>query len=130
MYSNILHLYIYDTANEVQNRLDNFTNNGPNVLKPDIVEGLIDVLDHQNVLVQLFRTARDKLQQSNIPEFKVRLFNIVGSTQHELPTVDTIGAIVFDSGPETEAEFGIIGEAHSGEPQRINRLYPRYMELH
>ncbi|PWA34487.1 hypothetical protein CTI12_AA618590 [Artemisia annua] len=125
-----LQLYIYDTDNEVKNRLENFTNNGQNSLRPDIVEGLIELLDHNNALVQLFRTARDKLQDADLPEFRVRLFNVIGSVQHELPTADAIGAIVFDSGPETEADFDIIIEAHSGEPQRINRLYPCYMALH
>ncbi|PWA68283.1 nucleic acid-binding, OB-fold protein [Artemisia annua] len=105
-------------------------NNGHNVLRQDIGEGLIDLLDHHNALVQLFRTARDKLQEADVPEFKVRLFSVIGSAQHELPTADAIGAIVFDSGPETEAEFDIIVEAHSGEPQRISRLYPCYMALH
>ena len=125
-----LQLYIYDTENEVRNRLDNFTTNGQNALRPDIVEGLIQLLDHHNALVQLFRTARDKLQDMDLPEFKVRLFNVAGSAQHELPTADEVGAIVFDSGPETEPDFDIIIEAHSGEPQRINRLYPCYMALH
>lgn len=36
-----LQLYIYDTCNEVANRLANFQNNGMNVLRPEIVEGLI-----------------------------------------------------------------------------------------
>ncbi|PWA97527.1 nucleic acid-binding, OB-fold protein [Artemisia annua] len=76
------------------------------------------------------RTARDKLREADVPEFKVRLFNVVGSAQHELPTADAIGAIVFDAGAETDAEFDIIVETHSGEPQRISRLYPCYMALH
>ncbi|PWA64669.1 helitron helicase-like domain-containing protein [Artemisia annua] len=108
-----LQLYIYDTDNEVRNRLEHFTSNGQNPLRQDIVEGLIEILDHHNALVQLFRIARDKLQDMELPEFKVRLFNVVGSAQHELPTADDIGAIVFDSGPETEPEFDIIVEVHS-----------------
>ncbi|PWA73350.1 DNA binding protein [Artemisia annua] len=125
-----LQLYIYDTDSEVKNRLENFTNNGEDILRQDIVEGLIQLLDHNNALVQLFRTARDKLRDADVPEFKIRLFNVVGSVQYELPTADMIGAIVFDSGPETEADFDIVVEAHSGEPQRISRLYPCYMALH
>ena len=125
-----LQLYIYDTDNEVRNRLQNFLGNTKDPLREDIVEGLIQILDHHNALVQLFRTARDKLMDADLPEFKVRLFNVVGSAQHELPTADEVGAIVFDSGPETEPEFDIIIEAHSGEPQRISRLYPCYMALH
>ena len=54
-----LHLYIYDTANEVDNRLGHFQNDRRNVLGRDIVEGLIDFLDHNNALIRLFKTARD-----------------------------------------------------------------------
>ena len=125
-----LQLYTYDTDNEVRNRLDSFTRDGITTLRADIVEGLIHLLDHHNALVQLFRTARDKLQEVDVPEFKIRLYSVVGSAQHELPTGDSVGAVVFDVGPETEAEFDIIVEAHSGEPQRISRLYPCYMALH
>ncbi|PWA53249.1 nucleic acid-binding, OB-fold protein [Artemisia annua] len=65
------------------------------------------------VSVQLFRTARDKLRGTNVPEFKVKLFSVVGSAQHELPTADCIGAIVFEDGPESESEFDIVIETHS-----------------
>ncbi|PWA50157.1 hypothetical protein CTI12_AA474270 [Artemisia annua] len=56
-----LQLYIYDTQNEVQNRMDQFTSSGTNPLDPQTVEGLIEFLDTHNELVQVFRTARDKL---------------------------------------------------------------------
>ncbi|PWA59616.1 hypothetical protein CTI12_AA390180 [Artemisia annua] len=54
-------LYIYDTDNEVTNRLNHFGPNAARVLRADVVEGLIQFLNHNNALVQLFRTARDKL---------------------------------------------------------------------
>ncbi|GJY09513.1 hypothetical protein Tco_0377698 [Tanacetum coccineum] len=38
----------------------------------DIVEGLIELLDNHNALVQLFRTAHEKLLDSEVPPFKVR----------------------------------------------------------
>ncbi|PWA53339.1 hypothetical protein CTI12_AA445900 [Artemisia annua] len=122
-----LQLYLYDTDHEVDNRLNHFTNGGTTNLRRDVVEGLIRVLDEHNALVQLFRTARDKLWEADVPEFKVRLFSVVGSAQHELPTTDCIGAIVFEDGPQTESEFDIIIESHSGEPQRVNKLHPCYM---
>ncbi|PWA68488.1 hypothetical protein CTI12_AA308180 [Artemisia annua] len=68
---------------------------------------LITVLDSNNALVQLFRSARDKLQQHDIPEFKVRLFSIGKASQYEFPTADHIGAIVFDDSAETEADFDV-----------------------
>nr|GEV01017.1 DNA helicase [Tanacetum cinerariifolium] len=42
-----------------------------------INNGLIELLDNHNALVQLFRTARNKLDKANVPEFKVKLYNVV-----------------------------------------------------
>ncbi|PWA75257.1 hypothetical protein CTI12_AA242700 [Artemisia annua] len=81
-------------------------------LRPDIVENLIALLDEHNQLVQLFRTARDKMAEADIPEFKVRLFGYVSSRQHELPAGDSIGAIVFEGGPDVETEFDVVLEQH------------------
>ncbi|PWA64738.1 nucleic acid-binding, OB-fold protein [Artemisia annua] len=69
-------------------------------LREDVVEGLIDFFNHNNALVRLFRTARDKLREADIPNFQIRLFGVAGSNQYELPTADTIGAIVYEGGPE------------------------------
>ena len=56
-------LYIYDTYNEVQNRLKAFDCDGKNVkLDSKIVEGLIKMFDESNELVKLFRMARDKFE--------------------------------------------------------------------
>ncbi|GJW36068.1 hypothetical protein Tco_0058988 [Tanacetum coccineum] len=79
-----LQLYIYDTDNEVDNRLTHFGGDN-SVLRRDIVEGLIDLLDSHNALVQLFRTAREKLQDTHVPNFKVRLYNVIGAREYELP---------------------------------------------
>ncbi|GJZ93344.1 hypothetical protein Tco_0665409 [Tanacetum coccineum] len=63
----------------------------------------------------------------NVPEFKVKLYNVVGTRRYELPTPETIGAIVF--GGITETEFDLIVEEHSRIPQRVNKLHPCYMSL-
>ncbi|PWA44784.1 hypothetical protein CTI12_AA493250 [Artemisia annua] len=69
-------------------------------LRPEIVQGLIHVLDEHNELVRIFRTARDMLQAGNVPEFKIRLFAVAGARQYELPSGDSIGAIVYEGGPD------------------------------
>ncbi|PWA54050.1 hypothetical protein CTI12_AA386660 [Artemisia annua] len=97
--------------------------------RSEIVQGLIHLLDANNALVQLFRSARDKLVEANVPEFKIRLFGKVGSAQHELPTSDEIGAIVFEGGPESETDFDVVIQRHTGEPERVNKLHPTYMSL-
>ncbi|PWA87019.1 hypothetical protein CTI12_AA136210 [Artemisia annua] len=98
-------------------------------LRTDIVEGLIELLDEHNELVRLFRTARDKMADADIPRFKVHMFGVVGSKQHELPAGDSIGAIVFEGGTDVETDFDVIVEQSGGEPQRINKLNPSYMSL-
>ncbi|PWA47203.1 helitron helicase-like domain-containing protein [Artemisia annua] len=90
---------------------------------PEIVQGLIEFLDAHNELVQLFGTARDKCAEAEVPNFKVRLFNAKGSRNYELPTSDSLGAIVFDSGPTTEADYDVIIEYRDAPPKRINKLH-------
>ncbi|GJY26027.1 hypothetical protein Tco_0400753 [Tanacetum coccineum] len=95
----------------------------------DIVEGLIDLLDAHNALVQLFRTAREKFQDAHIPNFKVWLCNVIGAREYELPTGDMLGAIVYETGPKSDMDYYIVLEERSGYPQRVNKLHPSYMSL-
>ncbi|GJR87145.1 DNA helicase [Tanacetum coccineum] len=88
-----LQLYIYDTTNEVSHRMAHFGGENQSGLKREIVEGLIEFLDNHNALVQLFRTTRNKQMEADVPEFKVKLYNIIGTRCYDLPTPDTIGAI-------------------------------------
>ncbi|GKC56904.1 DNA helicase [Tanacetum coccineum] len=123
-----LQLYIYDTKNEVDNRMSHFGGDNSE-LRRDIVEGLIELLDNHNALVQLFRTAREKLLDSEVPPFKVKLFSVVGAHEYELPTGDMLGAIVYEPGPDTDMDFDIVIEQRIGQPQRVSKLHPSYMAL-
>ncbi|GJT95965.1 hypothetical protein Tco_1091483 [Tanacetum coccineum] len=121
-------LYIYDTDNEVDNCRSHFGGENSHLCR-DIFEGFIDMLDTPNALVQLFRTAREKLADTYVPNFKVRLYNVVGVREYELPTGDMLGAIVYEPGPETDMDYDIIIEERSGHPQRVNKLHSSYMSL-
>ncbi|GJW62962.1 DNA helicase [Tanacetum coccineum] len=124
-----LQLYIYDTENEVANRMSHFGGVDDSRLDPQIVEGLIHFLDAHNELVQLFRTARDKCREMDIPEFKIRLYNAEGARGYELPTSNTLGAMVFESGIKSKTDFDVIIEYKDGPLQRVNKLHPSYMSL-
>ncbi|PWA56155.1 hypothetical protein CTI12_AA415930 [Artemisia annua] len=69
------------------------------------------------------------MAEADIPQFKVRLFGVVGSRQHELPTDDSIGAIVFEGGPDVETDFDVVIEQHDRSLQRVNKLNASYMSL-
>ncbi|GJX66620.1 DNA helicase [Tanacetum coccineum] len=115
-----LQLYVYDTNNEVDNCMNHFGGQNSNLCS-DIVEGLIELLDTHNALVQLFRTAREKLADTHVPNFQVRLYNVVGAHEYELPTGDMLGAIVYEPGPETQMDYDIIIE------ERTGRLFQQYV---
>nr|GEX28965.1 DNA helicase [Tanacetum cinerariifolium] len=102
-----LQLYIYDTDNEVDSRLSHYGRDN-SVLRRDIIEGLIDLLDTHNALVQLFRTAREKFEDTHIPNFKVKLYNVVTTKEYELPTEDMLGVIIYEVGPESDMDYDIV----------------------
>ncbi|GJU98400.1 DNA helicase [Tanacetum coccineum] len=124
-----LQLYIYDTENEVENRMRHFGGIDDSHLDAQIVEGLIHFLDAYNELVQLFRTARDKCREIDILEFKIRLYNAEGARGYELPTSNTLGAMVFESGITSNTDFDVIIQCKDGLAQRVNKLHPSYMSL-
>ncbi|PWA37896.1 hypothetical protein CTI12_AA586620 [Artemisia annua] len=92
-------------------------------LKTEIVQGLIHILDEQNELVQVFITARDKLNEENFPEFKIQLYNVGGAHKYQLPTSGTLGAIVIQPDPNSQTEYDIIIEYKDKQPKRINKLH-------
>ncbi|GJV12263.1 hypothetical protein Tco_1353804 [Tanacetum coccineum] len=124
-----LQLYIYDTQNEVANRMSHFGGCEKGCLDPHIVQGLIACLDEHNELVRLFRTARDRCDGNSIPDFKVRLYSVVGAREYDLPTSQALCPIVFDSGQDTVTDYDVVIHSKGGRPQRINKLHPTYMSL-
>ncbi|GJV16527.1 hypothetical protein Tco_1361850 [Tanacetum coccineum] len=124
-----LQLYIYDTEHEVENRMRHFGRIDDSNLDSEIVEGLIHFLDVHNELVQLFRTTRDKCRETDIPEFKIRLYNAEGARGYELPTSNTLGSIVFDSRVTGNTNFDVIFQEKDGPAKRINKLHKSYMSL-
>nr|GEV89435.1 zinc finger, CCHC-type [Tanacetum cinerariifolium] len=102
-----LQLYIYDTQDEVNNRMHHFGGPNEGALNPEIVQGPIHVLDEHNGLVRPFRAARDKCNEGEIPGSKIKLYNMGGVRGYELP-------IVFKSGPRSRTDFDVIIEFRGG----------------
>ena len=91
-------LYIYDTQNEINNRLQAITHEDSENTELDlgIIEGLKEMLDKYNPLVETFRKARDLLQQYNGIDVNVR---IIGAhkgdpIQYEMPTADELALLI------------------------------------
>nr|GFA93179.1 helitron helicase-like domain-containing protein [Tanacetum cinerariifolium] len=108
-----LQLYIYESDNEVQNRMDCFGGIHNSQLEPGIVEGLIHFLDAHNELMQLFPKARDKCRELEITEFKIRLYNAKGKRDGYEVGGRTILPMSFIGGPRYIAvcqALGLLGD--------------------
>ncbi|XP_063938734.1 uncharacterized protein LOC108198785 isoform X1 [Daucus carota subsp. sativus] len=66
-------LYIYDTANEVNNRLRWVNVEDQQTVDTDVIQGLIQMLDETNELVAKFRMARDRWEAKDLVDLKVEL---------------------------------------------------------
>ncbi|GKF50485.1 hypothetical protein Tco_0146952, partial [Tanacetum coccineum] len=74
-----------------------FGGSGSRGLELELVRESIGFLDMYNKLVQLFCTTRDKCDGQDMPEFRLRLYNVVGAREYDFPSSQTLGGIVFDS---------------------------------
>ncbi|KAL4573437.1 hypothetical protein LXL04_020243 [Taraxacum kok-saghyz] len=128
-------LYVYDTENEVDNRIysiQNFTpSSGDEVIFCDILRELIEMLDRHNSLVQAFRMERERFFESTMQLVRLRL---IGSRTTDgrltnLPVVSEIAALVPGDANETNNRDVLIEERGTGHIKRISELYPKYMAL-
>ena len=93
-----IQLYVYDTVNEVQNRIQSLSRDESRDtnLDPSTVQSLISMLDNHNPFARQFRMARDRLAEHSDEEFVVR---IVGPRdgdppQYSLPTTEQLAMLV------------------------------------
>ncbi|XP_035829941.1 uncharacterized protein LOC118479500 [Helianthus annuus] len=126
--SRFLQMYIYDTDNEIANRLRFFDGNTRSRLSVDVVSTILTALEGCNKLVRLFRNARDLTLSSNLPSFTIHLYNSYNSLSYDRPGPDCIGAIITDQDPNSDGYDIVIQHKATG-PQRISNLHSLYMAL-
>ena len=100
-------------------------------LDPSIVDTLVKMLDESNILVKLFRIARDRFKEGDIHHLRLRLIGSrsTDGRDNNLPTSSEIAAIIVgDIGVENEHR-DVIVEYKDGGLKRINELHPSYMAL-
>ncbi|XP_072054416.1 uncharacterized protein [Arachis hypogaea] len=125
-------LYIYDTENEVSNRIEIFssrTNN--NNIDQSLVLDLKDMIDQHNVLAHTFRIVRNYLNQGDIANIRLRLYRkrSKDARVYNLPSSNEVAALIvgdFDSG---DAGRDIIVQLKSGHLQRIHETHTAFIPL-
>ncbi|XP_017239700.1 uncharacterized protein LOC108212487 [Daucus carota subsp. sativus] len=124
-------LYIYDTTNEVNNRLRWVNVADQQSVDTDVIEGLIQMLDQTNELVAKFRTARDRWESNDLVDLKVELkiCRSQSGRENHISTSDEVAGIMVASCGNTTAERDIIVEKKFGGLQRISYIHPKLMSL-
>jgi hypothetical protein len=128
-----IQLYIYDTANEVQNRIQCIKGSEESHmdLDPTIVNDLIKMLDLHNPLAKKFRMTRERLANNKNKEFIIRLIGAKegDSVQYNLPSVEELAMLVVGDFSLDTFKRDIIIETQSRELKRISALHPAFMAL-
>ncbi|CAN1842067.1 hypothetical protein LINPERHAP1_LOCUS36728 [Linum perenne] len=101
-------LYIYDTENEVKNRIDDY-----------------------NILVKTFRYARERLMEDNVHQLKIKLFaqRRTDGREYDLPTGDELAALIVNDSGQATYEQDIIVEHQNCGLERISVYHPSLMSL-
>lgn len=89
------------------------------------------MLDEHNPLVKSFRMVRDRFQNDNQINVKLRLIRKRkdDGRMYNLPTASEVAALIPGDFNESKTERDIIVETRSGKLQRINELHPSYFPL-
>jgi hypothetical protein len=126
-------LYIYDTTNEVSNRINavNPDNDKSKDLDKAIVTGLTEMLNECNDLVKKFRMASERIKGNEDEHVAIRLVapSEGDSPQYSLPSTNHLAALVV--GPldlEAPTRDIVIDNRREG-LKRISCLHPAFMSL-
>ncbi|KAI9087105.1 hypothetical protein K1719_030940 [Acacia pycnantha] len=126
-------LYIYDTENEVSNRISTVSHVGGGHLDQSIVEMLKECLDKHNCVVKHYRNAAEIIKQNVISDVSIRLIrssNVTGqSKQYNMPTTSELAALIVGDFDNSYTKRDIIVKRQSGSLQRIDELHMAYLPL-
>nr|KYP55713.1 hypothetical protein KK1_001937 [Cajanus cajan] len=126
-------LYIYDTENEVANRISiGRMDKNSNPLHTEIVSDIKEMLDYHNPYVQTYRMVQDRLKESNACNLKLKIIGKMGKNgrRYNLPTTSKVTTLVMGDFDVGNGERDIILETQQGYLQRIFVVSSAYLPLH
>jgi hypothetical protein len=125
-------LYIYDTENEVQNRIMASTSEDKREsIDPHTVEGLKNMLDGENILAKTFRMARDKFEEGDYNNMKLKLINKrpEDGRPHDMPSATEVAALIVNDTTENRKGQDVIVQYKDMRPRRISENHPKFMAM-
>ncbi|XP_045820117.1 uncharacterized protein LOC123913423 [Trifolium pratense] len=125
-------LYIYDTQNEVSNRLSHFSSlDSKKALDPLLVADILAVMDEHNLLVKCFRMVRDYLDADQSVSVSLRLFRDRQRDPrvYNVPRLDEVTALVVGDIGDDEDGRDIVVRKKNGYLKRIHETHAKYIPL-
>ncbi|XP_074326808.1 uncharacterized protein LOC141664753 [Apium graveolens] len=124
-------LYIYDTINEVDNRLRWVSVQDRQSVDKEVVRGLITMLDETNQLVGEFRQQRDLYESDEIVDLQIILKVIRSESGREchISSTDEVAGIMVGDTEETCGDRDIVVSEKSKGLVRVSYVHPKLMGL-
>ncbi|GAU47014.1 hypothetical protein TSUD_403240 [Trifolium subterraneum] len=126
-------LYIYDTDNEISNRMAAVRmKDDAAAFKSSIVRDIREALDAcDNPYVRAYNTVRNTLHLQGTPNVKLQILGKRGcdGRRYNLPTASEVAALIVGDFDATKFERDVIVETQSGLLQRISTFKPSYWPL-
>ncbi|XP_074364504.1 uncharacterized protein LOC141705466 [Apium graveolens] len=122
-------LYVYDTENEIQNRLNVVPSS--NVVDPDIVDGLLKMLDEKNKLAEGFRYARDRLNLSETDDFSLLLVSSKSASgrPNQVGPSNEVAVLIVGDNDDTCPFRDIVVQTKERFLKRVFEICKHYMQL-
>uniref|UniRef100_A0A0D3CFE3 Helitron helicase-like domain-containing protein n=1 Tax=Brassica oleracea var. oleracea TaxID=109376 RepID=A0A0D3CFE3_BRAOL len=125
-----LQLYIFDTGNEVRNRLNAMGQTSTEGNLDETTLGrLIEMIDENNCLARIFRRARDHYERVGT-EFAIRLLPDKGKgKEYDLPSTSEVAGLIVGDISSTIGVRDIVVQFQYDTLQQIRDDHPLYMSL-
>lgn len=122
-------LYVYDTDNEIQNRLQAVP--GSDELDPEIVSGLLQMLDANNKLVEGFRMARDRFRDHPPEDFDLLLVSSKSASgrPNQIGPSNEVAALIVGDDENTCPFRDIVVETKQRYLKRVYETCKHFMQL-
>ncbi|KAJ1693623.1 hypothetical protein LUZ63_010321 [Rhynchospora breviuscula] len=125
-------LYMYDTANEVQNRMTLFPGSaGSPAPREHIVSQVAEMLYQHNPIAQGFRSVRDRLGSDNASDFQIHIASSRAGAglQYSVPVAEEVVGLVVGDFDQQHSTRDIVIKGRDGHLERINPLHKKYFAL-
>lgn len=124
-------LYIYDTVNEVSNRMRWVDIGESNKVSDEIVACLVAMLNETNCLVKEFRMARVRYDDSEIVDLHcfLKLCRSASGRENNIGPSNEVAGIMVGNDEDTEENRDFVVDRKFGGLGRITNIHPKLMSL-